>query len=199
MGLGALSPDGIIQRHFAIPHGGGGEYQPIAVDTSKNVYFCGGMDEHWWIEPISTAIVPWTDGGGWDACVVKFETSVEVNIDIKPGSFPNAININSHGVIPVAILGSDIFDVSDIDPVTLSFGGLSVRTKNNDTIQCSIEDVSGNFSRPKGLPDGYPDLVCQFVDEGGFLAEDDGTAKVEGFLYDGTPIMGVDSIKLVNK
>ena len=71
-----LSPDGIIQQHFTIPHGGSGAYQPIAVDTSGNVYFGGGMDEHWWIEPVSTAIVPWTDGGGWDACVVKFETSV---------------------------------------------------------------------------------------------------------------------------
>ena len=68
-----LSPDGIIQQNFTIPHGGGGAYQPIAVDTSGNVYFAGGMDENWWIEPISTAIVPYAGGGGWDACVVKFE------------------------------------------------------------------------------------------------------------------------------
>ena len=40
-------------------------------------------------------------------------------IDIKPGSDPNCININGHGVIPVAILGSEDFDVSLVDPDTL--------------------------------------------------------------------------------
>jgi len=37
---------------------------------------------------------------------------IEVEIDIKPGSDPNSINPNSNGVIPVAILGSAIFDAS---------------------------------------------------------------------------------------
>ena len=66
-----LSPNGSIQRHFTIPHGGSGAYQPIAVDTRGNVYFGGGMDEDWWIEPVPETIVPWS--GGWDACVVKFQ------------------------------------------------------------------------------------------------------------------------------
>jgi hypothetical protein len=34
------------------------------------------------------------------------EMAQEVGIDIKPGSDPNCFNINGHGVIPVAILGS---------------------------------------------------------------------------------------------
>jgi hypothetical protein len=51
----------------------------------------------------------------------------EVEIDIKPGSYPNCFNINGHGVIPVAILGSADFDVAQIDVTTLDFAGLQVR------------------------------------------------------------------------
>jgi hypothetical protein len=43
-------------------------------------------------------------------------TSVAVPIDIKPGSFPNSINPQSKGVIPVAILTTDTFDATTVDP-----------------------------------------------------------------------------------
>ena len=123
-----------------------------------------------------------------------------VDIDIKPGSYPNAVNINGSGVVPVAILGSADFDVSEIDPATLSFGGLSVKTKKNGSMQYSIKDVSGDFSNTmEGEPDGYLDLVCQFIDEDGVLFEGDGTATVEGNLSDGTPILGEDEIKLIKE
>jgi hypothetical protein len=186
-----LSPDGIIQRHFAIPHGGPGEYQPIAVDTSGNVYFGGGMDEHWWIEPISTAIVPWTDGGGWDACVVKFETSVEIDIDIKPGGDPNSINLCSDGAVPIAILGSDTFDVYDIDTETLRFAEASVKVvgmKDPHSI-CSYEDVNDDI---------FYDLVCHFLTAD--IAGIDGqssTATVNGELLNGTPFEGTDIVNIV--
>jgi hypothetical protein len=126
--------------------------------------------------------------------------SVKVDIDIKPGSYPNAVNINGSGVVPVAILGSEDFDVSQIDPATLSFGGLSVKTKKKGSLQYSIKDVSGDFSNTmEGEPDGYLDIVCQFVDEDGVSFVGNGTAKVEGNLYDGTPILGEDEIKLIKK
>mgnify|MGYP007044802463 CR=1 FL=1 len=92
-------------------------------------------------------------------------------------------------MIPVAILGSDTFDVTLVDTGSLAFDGAAVRIKGNGAPQCGLEDVSGDFSVPEGMPDGYLDLVCQFVDEGGFTSGE-GEASVTGELFDGTVIFG---------
>jgi hypothetical protein len=120
--------------------------------------------------------------------------SLQVRIDVKPGSYPNCFNVNGAGVIPVAILGSADFDVSRIDISTLTFAGLNVRVKNNGDLQCSVEDVSGNFDQPEGMPDGYPDLVCKFVDDPAFWSQADGTATLTGRLIDTSPFEGMDEI-----
>jgi hypothetical protein len=121
---------------------------------------------------------------------------IEVGIDIKPGSYPNCLNINGHGVVPVAILGSNDFDVTQIDVSTLTFAGLAVRIKGNGTPQCSVEDVSGDFANPEGAPDGHNDLVCKFVDDANAWSPVNDTAAVTGDLYDGTHFEGVDKICL---
>lgn len=123
--------------------------------------------------------------------------AIAVDIDIKPGSYPNSLNINGHGVIPVAILGSADFDVTQIDFSTLRFAGLEVRVKGNGAPQCSIKDVSGDFTNPEGAPDGYQDLVCQFVDNPDTWLPGEGVAKLMGNLLDGTPIEGTDEIIIV--
>jgi len=132
---------------------------------------------------------------------VDFQVIVKipVAIDIKPGSCPNAINKNGKGVIPVAILGGADFDVTQIDPVTLTFEGMGLGVKGNGAFQCSVQDVSGDFTTPEGAPDGHPDLVCQFVDdattwpEGMEMAIVTGTLKAE---FGAIPIEGSDSVKL---
>lgn len=45
---------------------------------------------------------------------------IVVDFDIKPGSSDKCVNINGHGVIPVAILGRADFDVTNIDVDTLA-------------------------------------------------------------------------------
>ena len=124
---------------------------------------------------------------------------IEVDIDVKPQSFPNCFNINGKGVVPVAILGSATFDVTEIDVSTLNFGGLDVRVKRNGTSQCSVEDVSGDFTNPEGAPDGIADLVCKFVNDAGSWSPNGETASLTGNLlpqFGGTPIEGTDSICL---
>ncbi len=124
--------------------------------------------------------------GDWIRVVTA--PAIEVGIDIKPGSFPNSFNINGNGVIPVAVLGSDTFDVAEVDVSTLSFAGLDVRVKGNGDPQCSVKDTNG---------DGHDDLVCQFVDDPDTWTPDDGTASLTGQLNDGTVFHGTDSINIV--
>ncbi len=103
--------------------------------------------------------------------------TIEVAIDIKPGSIPNC-----RGMIPVAILGSDSLDVTQIDPATLSFEGLDVRERGNGALSCNIKDTNS---------DGYADFVCQYQD-----ATTEGT--LTGELLDGTPIEGADIFCVVH-
>ncbi|RKX44226.1 MAG: hypothetical protein DRP64_06910, partial [Verrucomicrobia bacterium] len=48
---------------------------------------------------------------------------IDVAIDIKPGSYPNTINMGSHGVVPVAFLSDEFFDALTIDPLTVTLMG----------------------------------------------------------------------------
>ncbi len=130
---------------------------------------------------------------------IHLETAPEpVTIDIKPGSKENCLNINGHGIIPVAILGSADFDVSNIDIASLLFNGLEVQVRGNkEKTMCHLEDVSGDFTYPEGVPDGYLDLVCQFEDDPTQWIIGHTDAKLTGELYDGTLIEGDDAICIV--
>lgn len=83
--------------------------------------------------------------------------NLAVDIDIKPGSYPNSINLSSGGVTTAAVLGSADFDVNNINPETLMLGTAGLKTVGKkDKVLCSIEDVSGDFSLSlAGEPDGY--------------------------------------------
>ena len=127
-----------------------------------------------------------TEPGDWIRVVTR--GAVSVDIDVKPGVEPNCFNINGHGVIPVAVLGSADLNIFDIDPATLEFGGLSVRIRGNTRPQCSPQDVNG---------DAYLDLVCQFVDDSAQWTAGETMATLDGRLNDGTAITGEGSICVV--
>jgi hypothetical protein len=114
-----------------------------------------------------------------------------VQIDIKPGSDPNSINLCSDGAVPIAILGSDTFSVSDIDTETLRFADAAVKVvgRKDPHALCSVEDVNGDM---------FDDLVCHYLTTD--IAAIDGestTATLNGELLDGTPIEGTDSVNIV--
>ena len=167
------------------------------------IFIVSGQD----IERVELQFIPvfLTEWGVWwsvsteadvafdDICFTYDGGVVNIDIDIKPGSYPNSLNINGHGVIPVAILGRADFDVTEIDTSTLDFAGLAVRVKPNDVSQCSIDDVSG----PDGVPDGFDDLVCQFVDDPSKWVPGNGTATLTGEMIDGTLFEGTDDINVV--
>jgi hypothetical protein len=108
-----------------------------------------------------------------------------VDIDVKPESTDNCVNINGKGVIPVAVLGSAEFDVSHVSLDSILFGGFSTRKQGNGEPICSSEDVNG---------DGYIDLQCQFEDIEGNWVSTSGTALLRGELTDGSEFAGWDTI-----
>jgi len=114
--------------------------------------------------------------------------SIEVTVDIKPGSDANPINPKAKGTIPVAILGGADFDVAQIDPSSLNLAGLPVRELPNGKLQCSIDDVNG---------DGFDDLVCQFANNPSAWTAGMTEATLSGTLQNGTPIEGSDDVRLV--
>jgi hypothetical protein len=117
---------------------------------------------------------------------------LNVNIDIKPGSFPNSINPFGRGLIPVAILGSEVFDVSAIDVTTLRFGPAQVATRHDLTDDWDYNEhlADVNF-------DGFMDLVTHFTTQDTGIACGDIEAVLSGALLDGTPFEGADAVRTV--
>jgi len=76
----------------------------------------------------------------------------ELAIDIKPGSYPNSINLGSKGVVPVAIFSSPNFDATAIPADTILLAGAGVAKKGKGKYMAHEEDVDG---------DGLLDLVVQ--------------------------------------
>jgi hypothetical protein len=117
-------------------------------------------------------------------------TEIQVSIDIKPGSDPNSINLSSSGVIPVAILSSDTFDATTVDPVTVALAGATVKlVGKSDKYLAHEEDVN---------EDGLMDLVCQVYTAQFMIEPGESLAVLEAETFDGTPIRGEDSIRVVS-
>jgi len=112
--------------------------------------------------------------------------ALPVDVDIMPGSELNPINLSREGVVPVAVLGSESFDVADVDGATLSFGP-------NDASLAHwrgphFEDVNG---------DGVMDLLAHFRVEETGIAFGDRLACLSGATLDGTRFGGCDSVRTV--
>lgn len=151
--------------------------------------------------------------------------TLEVPIDIKPQSCPNPLNVKSQGVLPVAILGTDYFDVNNVDPS-------SVLLEEVSPVKWAFEDVATPYE-PTGITDcldcstagldGFLDLILHFntqdiinvlesenssagdidlLDIVTISAISDGECVVltlSGRLIDGTPIKGEDSVVILKK
>ena len=108
---------------------------------------------------------------------------IKVVIDIKPGSYPNNINLNSKGKVPIALLTTDDFDADDVEPVSCKFAEAS-------PLSWTMYDVDN---------DGADDVVMHFKTQELDLNKDSTEATLKCETYDGIIIIGTDSVNIVPK
>lgn len=103
---------------------------------------------------------------------------VVVDIDVKPGSEVNSLNVKSKGLTPVAMLCSPTFDPATILQDTLMVGLTSVR-------RCTVEDVNA---------DACLDLLCHASTPAMGVACGDTEVTVTAMLSDGMTMTGADMV-----
>jgi len=130
---------------------------------------------------------------------------MECALDIKPQSCPNPFNTKAKGVLPVAILGTEDFDATTVDPATVLLEGVA-------PLRDSLEDVSRPVDPREDVcdctadtGDGYLDMTLKF-DHQEILAAlepvSDGEVRVltlTGMTFDGIPIEGQDCVIIIHK
>ncbi len=111
-----------------------------------------------------------------------------VPVDIMPRVCPNRLNVDSHRVLHVAILGTSDLDVRTIDPKSVTLAGVAILSKQQDPLKAEkkmklvaskhrhqgwfYEDVGTPYEPYVGKtdphqcnklgPDGYLDIVFKF-------------------------------------
>ena len=163
----------------------------VAVDSAGNVYVADAMNHR--IQKFGLTIV----------------NDPTIEVDIKPWSCVNPLNVRSRGVLPVAILGSEVFDVRDIDTRTirLSSDGTELEVR---PIRGRYEDVSTSFEGElydcQGAPDGLEDLILKFRTQdvvraiGKVNHGEEVVLTITGTLVDQiTEFEGTDSVKIIKK
>ncbi len=152
-----------------------------------------------------------TDGFDLDAVeALNSQKAVTVNVDIKPGSCPNSLNAKSQGVLPVAIIGTEDFDVTRIRSG-------SVRLEGVAPIHSSIEHVGGSVKDLRDIcacsddgddaydDDKFPDLSLKFDTEdvinalGSMGGGGSRVLKITGELTNGKKIQGMDCVLILGE
>ena len=148
--------------------------------VSRDVPVGGTID----LADIFTGSLQWAP-----AVQVSVGPTVEVvDIDLKPGSFPNSINLGSNGTVAVAIFSDGSFDATTVDPLSVTLAGASVELKGKGTPMASFQDVNG---------DGLVDLVVHVSTEALELSESDTQVELKGKTFGGAGIEGRDSARII--
>jgi hypothetical protein len=111
-----------------------------------------------------------------------FRTTVQ--IDIKPGSDINPINLKNKAKIPVGIITTIDFDATKIDPTTVQFGPGGANVFRN---KGHVEDINN---------DGVDDIVFHFITSDTGIEIDDTKAYIIGETVTGIFFKGSEPIRV---
>ena len=133
---------------------------------------------------------------------------IEVPVDIKPTSCRNPLRADGRGVLPVAILGTDDFDVTQVDVSTVALEGVSPLRSSLRDVATPFEPFTGKvdaFDCTDEGPDGFLDLTLKFDTQEviaalGPVADGDVLVlQLTANLLDGTPIVGEDVVVILDR
>lgn len=153
-----------LTRLPLLPDAVGGEAIGIN-DNNQIVGYCDFFSDNEWY---SHAIL-WTP------------LPLQAKIDIKPGEYPNTINLHSRGVVPVAVLTTPEFDAATIDP-------LMVRFSSAEPLRWRIENVDS---------DRDADLLLYFDIQSLDLTAESTEGTLTGRTTEWDQIIGADSVHIV--
>ncbi len=114
---------------------------------------------------VETAVV-WTENGdNFEICSFSSQAR-DVYVDIKPGSCPNPFNTRGNlergrAVLPVALLGTESFDVANVDPSTITLAGVAAERYSYEDVATPYDRDSCDCHDEKG--DGFEDLTLKFL------------------------------------
>jgi hypothetical protein len=152
---------------------------------------------YWRIDEVEADGTTVHTGDVWSFTTV---CKIAVDIDIKPRSCPNPLNVKSQGVLPVAILGSEDFDINTIDAVSVRLAGVAPIRSSYEDVAAPLSDKDDECECTTEGPDGYTDLNLKFetqeiVESIGELTNGEVLVlNLTGLLFDGTAIEGQDCI-----
>ncbi len=115
-------------------------------------------------------------------------TVLNVSVDVKPDSSDNVIPLQANGVIPVAILTTDAFDATSVDPASVCFGSTNDPSKRD----CTESHVTGHLQDVNG--DARLDLLLHYETQQTGIRPGDTQACLTGKTYNGISIQGCDQI-----
>jgi hypothetical protein len=113
----------------------------------------------------------------------EYRTPREVAIDIRPGTSKNVIVPGGLGLVPLAILGAEDLDASQVDPTSLDFGPEAATAMNRPHPR--LYDIDR---------DGFEDLLVFFRTRDTGIAAGDTSACLTGSHTDGAPLRGCDAV-----
>ena len=123
-----------------------------------------------------------------------------------PDSCPNPLDIRSRGVLPVAILGMEYFDVFEIDVASIRLKGVAPFRSNYEDVSTPLVEAEGCECISEG-PDGFTDLTLEFDKKevikalGGLKGVPDGTdvplTVTFKLFVDETKFQGTDCVRIL--